>query len=59
MTERARMHGFSLTPIASSLLAIAMAFVIGGIFLEATGKDAWNAYRILFERGLGDSDGLT
>ncbi len=49
----------SLTPLASSLLAIALAFLVGGIFLEPRGKDAIDAYRILFERGLGNSDGLT
>jgi ABC-type uncharacterized transport system permease subunit len=59
MNERARMSGISILPIASSLLAIVMAFVIGGIFLEANGKDALHAYRILFERGLLDGDGLT
>jgi simple sugar transport system permease protein len=59
MNERARMSGFSLLPIVSSVLAIVMAFVIGGIFLEANGKDALHAYRILFERGLINGDGLT
>ncbi|CAN5521738.1 ABC transporter permease [soil metagenome] len=59
MNERARLSGTNLTPVVSSLLAILMAFVIGGIFLEATGKDALGAYRILFERGLGSSTGLT
>jgi simple sugar transport system permease protein len=63
MTERARLSafssGFSLTPLVSSLVAIVMAFAIGGVFLEATGKDALEAYRILFERGLGSSTGLT
>ena len=59
MNERARMSGISLLPIVSSILAIVMAFVIGGIFLQANGKDALHAYRILFERGLLDQDGLT
>jgi simple sugar transport system permease protein len=59
MNERARLSGISLLPIASSVMAIVMAFVIGGIFLEANGKDALHAYRILFERGLINSDGLT
>ncbi len=59
MTERARLSGTTLTPLISSLLAILMAFVIGGIFLEATGKDALEAYRIMIERGLGSSTGLT
>ncbi len=59
MNERARLSGFDVTPLVSSLLAIVMAFVISGLFLEATGKDALVAYRILFERGLGSSTGLT
>ncbi len=49
----------SPAPLLSSLLAILAAFLIGGLFLEATGKDALEAYRILFERGLFDRDGLT
>jgi general nucleoside transport system permease protein len=59
MSERVRLSGLTVTPLISSLLAILMAFVIGGIFLEATDKDALEAYRILFERGLGNSRGLT
>ncbi|MBX3069207.1 MAG: ABC transporter permease [Thermomicrobiales bacterium] len=59
MTERARLSGMSLTPLVSSLVAILMAFVIGGIFLEATGKDALEAYRILIDRGLLSNTGLT
>lgn len=59
MNERARMSSISFLPIASSLMAIVMAFIIGGIFLEVNGKDAMEAYRILFERGLVNSDGLT
>jgi len=46
-------------PLLSSLLAIVLAFVVGGLFLELRGKDALEAYRILFARGLGDADGLT
>lgn len=46
-------------PIASSLLAVLLAFVVGGIFLEFRGKDALNAYDILFERGLVNRNGLT
>ena len=53
------MSGISLLPIVSSVMAIVMAFVIGGIFLQANGKDALHAYKILFERGLLDKDGLT
>jgi general nucleoside transport system permease protein len=59
MNERVRLSGLNLMPLASSLLAIAMALVIGGIFLEATGKDALNAYQILFERGIASSSGAT
>src|SRR4051794_1169343 len=60
MTPRTRINtAATLTPIVSSLLAIALAFLVGGIFLELRGKDALHAYRILFDRGLGNSDGLT
>lgn len=59
MNERARMSGINLLPIVTSILAIVMAFVIGGIFLQANGKDALHAYQILFERGLVNRDGLT
>jgi len=60
MTFRARiLAASSLTPFVSSLIAIALAFLVGGLFLEARGKDAIEAHRILFERGLGDRDGLT
>ena len=50
MTERARFSGTTLTPVISSLMAILMAFIIGGLFLEATGKDALEAYQIMVER---------
>jgi len=59
MNERVRLAGFNLTPLVSSLLAIVMALVIGGLFLEATDKDALNAYQILFERGLWSNTGIT
>ncbi len=59
MTERARFSGTTLTPVISSLVAILMAFVIGGLFLEATGKDALEAYRIMVERGLFSHTGIT
>jgi simple sugar transport system permease protein len=60
MTPRHRLlTAASLTPFVSSLLAIGLAFLVGGIFLEARGKDAFDAYRILFARGLGTRDGLT
>jgi ABC-type uncharacterized transport system permease subunit len=46
-------------PLTSSLLAVVAAFVVGGLFLEARGKDAVGAYQILIERGLGTSFGVT
>jgi simple sugar transport system permease protein len=46
-------------PVASSLLAVLLAFLAGGLFLELRGKDALEAYRILFERSIFDNDGLT
>lgn len=48
-----------LIPVAASLGAVLAAFLVGGIFLEIRGKDAINAYRILFERGLFNPNGLT
>lgn len=48
-----------IMPVVSSVLAVLLAFVVGGIFLELRGKDALNAYRILFERGLVNRSGLT
>jgi ABC-type uncharacterized transport system permease subunit len=48
-----------LLPVLSSLAAILAALIVGGLFLELRGKDAVNAYRILFERGLFNHDGLT
>jgi general nucleoside transport system permease protein len=59
MTERARMPSTNYVPLLSSLFAIVTAFLIGGIFLQARGFDALEAYRILFERGLGSQTGLT
>lgn len=49
----------TLTPVATSLVAVVLALIVGGIFLELRGKDAIEAHRILVERGLGDRDGLT
>jgi simple sugar transport system permease protein len=60
MNARTRINlAASLTPIASSVLAVALAFLAGGLFLELRGHDAINAYRILFRESLGDNDGLT
>jgi general nucleoside transport system permease protein len=46
-------------PLASSLLAVVAAFLVGGLFLEARGKDAIGAYQLLIERALGTSFGIT
>lgn len=48
-----------LAPVVSSFLAILLAFIVGGLFLELRGHDAIDAYRILFARGIGNHDGLT
>ncbi|MGH2530731.1 MAG: ABC transporter permease [Thermomicrobiales bacterium] len=56
------MSAFTLRPtlpLASSLVAIALALLTGGLFLEARGNDALAAYRILFDAGFGDVDGVT
>lgn len=49
----------SLLPVLSSLLAVLAAFLTGGIFLWALGKDPFQAYGILIGRGLGSSFGIT
>ncbi len=46
-------------PWLSSLLAIAAAFLVGAIFLGATGKNPAQAYGLLLSRGLGSWFGLT
>ncbi len=46
-------------PLLSSAFAIAAAFVAGGIFLALRGKDPIAAYRLLFDRGLVSSFGVT
>lgn len=48
-----------ILPLLSSLGAILAAFIVGGLFLEARDKNAISAYRVLFERGLLTSDGMT
>jgi ABC-type uncharacterized transport system permease subunit len=45
--------------LLSSLLAIMAAFLVGLIFLWGVGKDPFQAYGILFSRGVGSSFGLT
>jgi simple sugar transport system permease protein len=54
MTMRQR-----LVPVASSLLAILLALVVGGVFLEIRGHDPINAYRILVRQSVFNHDGLT
>lgn len=54
MTTRQR-----LIPVASSFLAILLALVAGGVFLEIRGHNAIEAYRILVRQSLLDHDGLT
>jgi simple sugar transport system permease protein len=45
-------------PFLSSVAAVALAFLAGGIFLALRGKDALGAYQILVQRGLGTSYGV-
>ena len=54
MTARQR-----LIPLASSILAILLALIVGGVFLEIRGHDAIDAYRILVRQSLFNHDGLT
>ncbi|MGH2558952.1 MAG: ABC transporter permease [Thermomicrobiales bacterium] len=49
----------SVLPLASSIVAIALALLAGGLFLEARGNDALDAYRILLDAGLGDAGSVT
>lgn len=48
-----------ITPVMTSLAAIAAAMILGGIFLLLRGKDPLAAYAMLFARGLGTSYGIT
>ncbi|MGI8475680.1 MAG: ABC transporter permease, partial [Thermomicrobiales bacterium] len=48
-----------LAPVVSSFLAILLAFIVGGLFLELRGHDAIDAYRILFARCIDNQEGLT
>ena len=48
-----------LTPLITSLVAIAAALLLGGIFLAIRGKDPLAAYGMLVGRGLGTSYGIT
>ncbi|GIW03868.1 MAG: ABC transporter permease [Thermomicrobiales bacterium] len=41
-------------PFAVSVLAVFLACLVGGIFLEIRGKDALHAYEVLIQRGLGN-----
>lgn len=58
MKER-RVQPAMLAPIATSLLALAAALVLGALLLWARGKDPWLTYRLTVERGIGTSYGLT
>jgi general nucleoside transport system permease protein len=59
INRRLALTSGTFMPLASSLLAVLAAFLVGGLFLEARGKDAIGAYQILIQRGLGSSFGLT
>jgi simple sugar transport system permease protein len=54
-----RTHLRMLTPIATSLLAVLAAFVLGALLLWARDKDPILTYRLTIERGIGTSYGLT
>lgn len=49
----------SFVPFLFSLGAVLAAFLVGGIFLWVLDKQPWQAYNILFSRGLGSSLGVT
>ena len=49
----------SFALLLSSLLAVATAFLIGGIFLWLLGKEPLAAYEVLINRGLRSSLGVT
>src|SRR5262245_51361938 len=34
-------------------ITLALALVVGAIIMQLSGKDAWNAYKVLFESALG------
>jgi len=53
MSGRERL-GHAAVPFAVSLLAVFLACLVGGLFLELRGKDALHAYQVLIERGLGN-----
>jgi simple sugar transport system permease protein len=46
-------------PVVTSLLATLAALVLGGLFLLARGKDPIEVYRLIVDRGLGTSYGLS
>ena len=48
----------SVTPAVSSVAAVVLAMVIGGLFLLARGHDPVEVYRLIGERGFLDGDGL-
>lgn len=59
INRRLALTSGTFMPLASSILAVLAAFLVGGLFLEARGKDALGAYQILIQRGLGSSFGTT
>lgn len=64
MSARSPRRALGLNALASSslsgsLVAIGLALIAGGLFLEARGKDALAAYELLVRRGLGSSYGLS
>ena len=46
-------------PGASSVAAVVLAMVVGGVFLLARGHDPIEVYRLIGERGFLDGDGLS
>jgi simple sugar transport system permease protein len=48
-----------LIPVVSSLLAAAVALLLGGVFLWVRGKDPIQVYRLMIERGPGTDYGLS
>ncbi len=49
----------AITPLISSGLVIAAAFLVGAIFLSLLGKNPLQAYHVLISRGLGSSFGVS
>ncbi len=49
----------AVSPVFSSLLALAAALLLGGLFLWARGKNPIDVYRLMIERGPGTDYGLS